>query len=130
MPNAPRLTCKAIIHRAHALTLSERRHSAAPDWARRHINAFTRSNAIAYMIEALGMYADRHYDRYESTIGDDGVLGEGWASMAQGLLTLLNGELGGLDGGTCDGIIREMMRANSVDPDTGALHYEETATDA
>lgn len=63
------------------------------------------------MLKGAVSYADWHFSRYGSKIGDDGVLGPAWAEVLKSLLTLLNGELGRLDGGTLDGLIRGMLDA-------------------
>jgi hypothetical protein len=62
-------------------------------------------------------YAQAHERRYESLIGDDGFLGPAWEEIGDSLRTLLNGELGRLDGGICDGFILNTMRDNGVDTD-------------
>ncbi|HEY7195492.1 MAG TPA: hypothetical protein VH439_17245 [Gemmatimonadales bacterium] len=144
MPNAQRITAHQIIQLANdrAIRMNERAGSRT-DWARRHVAAFSRAATLVYradvaepagavvnLIVALGAYADAHYQRYETAIGTDGVLGQAWAEIAQGILTLLNGDLGPLDGGTCDGMIREIMRTNNINPDTGAIFYEEDGDDA
>lgn len=51
------------------------------DWQGRHMAAWTGyrkvpfESAIGNMISAWLMYADDHSQRFESTIGEDGVLG-------------------------------------------------------
>ena len=69
------------------------------------------------MIQALANYADAHQARYESPIGQDGVLGPQWEVIGTALLELLNGDLGALDGGTLDGLLRDMLHAEGFDPD-------------
>src|SRR5688572_7032241 len=97
-------------------------------WQERHYAGWTNPSvpgaAVVLVIRALAKYADAHRARYETPIGEDYVLGEYWSQIAKGALGLLNGELGGgLDAGTLDGMIRDMMAASGVDPDTGDLGY-------
>ncbi len=68
--------------------------------------------AVAAMLNAWLAYADLHARRFESTIGDDGVLGEGWADIGRGLRCLLNGETGKLDAGTCASAITKALESN------------------
>jgi hypothetical protein len=90
------------------------------DWQGRHHRALRiagpASNAIVAMIAGWADYADTHKARYESGIGEDGVLGPAWAAMGGNLRTLLNGELGGLDGGTLDGFLCNTLTAEGFDP--------------
>ena len=51
-------------------------------------------------------------------IGSDSVLGIAWALIGRHLLTLLCGDLGRLDGGTLDGIVRSAFRLAGLS-DTG-----------
>jgi hypothetical protein len=48
-------------------------------------------------------------------LANDGILGEAWADMLKGCRTLLNGDLGGLDGGTLDSILCKMAEANGYE---------------
>jgi hypothetical protein len=73
-------------------------------WKGRHLRA-ARVQPVAVMISALDQYAAKHEDRYESKIGEDYVLGPAFLDALRGVRTLLNGEIGGLDGGTCDAAI-------------------------
>ena len=68
-------------------------------------------SALVGFVNALGEYAAAHAKAYGSTIADDGVIGEEWQTIARGVLGLLNGERGRLDGGTIDGAIRDLARA-------------------
>ena len=97
------------------------------DWKERHNHAVTMEHlnhqtsharfesALVRMLEAWARYADDHRARYESPIGDDGVLSQYWRDIGLGLRGLLNGELGRLDGGTLDGFILDTMRAEGVE---------------
>ena len=78
-------------------------------WGKRHIKNWNHpgeiESPIVGLVEAWVTYADRHKKRYYSGIGEDGVLGDGWEKIGDGIRTLFNGELGGLDGGTLDHIM-------------------------
>jgi hypothetical protein len=62
-------------------------------------------------------YADFHRHKFESGIGEDGVLGPAWANIGASLRALLNGVCGRLDCGTLDGIICRVLEAEGFDPD-------------
>ena len=84
-------------------------------WKERHLQAinFPKGceipvvNAIAAWLD----YANEHERRYESPIGDDGVLGQCWLEMGRAIRGLLNGETGRLDCGTLDAILLDSMIA-------------------
>lgn len=88
-------------------------------WQERHMSAVLTGRGferpIVRMIEHWLRYADLHQQRYESKIGDDGVLGQHWEQIGVGLLGLLNGETGNLDCGTLDGLIRDAMKDCGVE---------------
>lgn len=90
-------------------------------WATRHISAINAPRGaevgIVSLLRGWMQYADTHSQRYESGIGEDGVLGDEWVKIGDALLGLLNGELGRLDGGSLDGLIRDTLRAEGFDPD-------------
>lgn len=71
--------------------------------------------AIVDMIYALARYADDHHGRYESGIGQDGVLGADWAQAVNAVRGLLNGETGRLDCGTVDGLLCKMLELEGVE---------------
>ena len=67
------------------------------------------------MIEGADVYCKTYYARYEGVIGDDRILGdEGIKVILEGLRTLLNGELGRLDGGTLDRKITGLAQTYGV----------------
>lgn len=86
-------------------------------WAARHLTAIhnprsapaSSEEAIVKMLRAWIDYAHSHKARFESEIGQDGVLGPAWSDVGKSMLTLLNGDLGRLDGGTLDQIIRDNL---------------------
>ena len=86
-------------------------------WSRQHANDWHRGGSVPTMLRAAAAYADSHFRRYESGIGEDGVLGLGWVAILQGCRTLLNGDIGGLDGGTVDSLICAMLVNEGFDPD-------------
>lgn len=103
--------------------------SSGSTWAKRHCRAWDNSwankggasmgmeSALVLMIKSLAYYADAHFQRYESRVGQDGVLGPAWADSVRNALTLLNGELGNLDAGTLDGLLRSMLKLEGFDSD-------------
>ena len=91
-------------------------------WQRRHLEAFEawrgrskHESAVAAMVKGWLEYADAHRERFESTIGEDGVLGPEWAAIGRGLLGLLNGETGRFDCGTLDAIIANALAGEGFD---------------
>jgi hypothetical protein len=95
-------------------------------WGKRHTLAWEKgvhgdfnTSALPMMIRGWAKYADDHSAVFGSTIGEDYVLGDEWETIGRAIRGLLNGELGGLDGGTVDGLICEMLEAEGFDPDVG-----------
>lgn len=93
-------------------------------WAQRHnvalaVGVYNRptsfASAMVSMLMGWEAYAKQHKQRYESPIGEDGVLGQEWQAIGEGLIGLLNGELGELDGGTLDAFLRDTMRENGIE---------------
>lgn len=78
------------------------------------------STALGLIVRGLAIYADAYSRRYEggTTLADDGVIGDAWLDMVKAAVTLLNGELAGLDGGTMDGLLRALASANGFEGDT------------
>ena len=99
--------------------LVEPRPGRGNQWRGRHNYAVATlknpESAIMDMLYGWSEYATKHRTRYESIIGDDYVLGPAWQSIGENLRTLLNGELGGLDGGTVDGYIIGTMEYHGID---------------
>jgi hypothetical protein len=83
-------------------------------WGQRHVAAWNEPQpveaGVVGMVNAAAIYADHHRQRFESKLGDDGVLGDPWADVLRSVLVLLNGDIGRLDGGTVDGLVRSMLR--------------------
>jgi hypothetical protein len=88
-------------------------------WVLRHKKAIELPQGperpIVRLLEAWLLYAEQHQERYESKIGDDGVLGKAWEAIGVALRGLLNGECGRLDCGTLDSIILDSMKENGID---------------
>lgn len=55
-------------------------------------------------------YRKAHQARFDSPIEDDYVLAAGIVDIAKGIRTLLNGEIGRLDGGTLDGYLVGVLK--------------------
>lgn len=71
----------------------------------------THESSIIRLLTAWAEYADAHKERYESGIGDDGVLGPAWQAIGENIRTLLNGDCGRLDCGTLDGFLCDTLQA-------------------
>lgn len=74
--------------------------------------------SLLKMLGGLEQYAAAHRAAYHEPVGDDAVLGPAFASIASGVLGLLNGETGGFDAGSLDSNIREFMVAQGFNADT------------
>jgi len=72
---------------------------------------------MSRMLRGWIQYAEEHQKQYESTIGEDGVLGPAWAQIGDGIRQLLNGDLGRLDAGTLDSIINDNLIEQKFDPE-------------
>ena len=102
--------------------LEQRRKVAnGPEWEARHFAAVANPRGdevgIVGMIRAWLSYADHHATLHGARIGEDNFLGPEWAAIGSALLSLLNGSLGRLDGGTLDHVIREALTEEDFDPD-------------
>lgn len=92
------------------------RHNAAVSSAIHGANVPLES-PLARMLESWAEYAKGHKARFESTIGEDYVLGPQWQAIGEGIRGLLNGETGRLDCGTLDGFILDTLSENGIDID-------------
>jgi|SRR6185437_10412447 len=84
------------------------------NWQQRHLDGvYCLQSSVEYplisMIRGWLEYADMNRDRYESSIGDDYVLGPEWRAIGVALRGLLIGGTGRLDCGTLDAIILDTM---------------------
>lgn len=89
-------------------------------WKARHKSALIFPNAterpIVHLLQAWESYAieyKRHYE--DALLGSDYVLGAAWKDIGASLRTMLNGELGRLDGGTLDSFILSTMTEHGID---------------
>lgn len=90
------------------------------DWRLRHQAALNNpigiERAYVRILEGLEAYCDAYHARYGAHIGSDYILGkEGVQPILHGLRTLLNGELGRLDGGELDKRILRIVRSEGFD---------------
>ena|ERR1700690_2808897 len=105
--------------------LADRKMPNTGGWQDRHDDAVIQAgqsripkpfeSSVARMLGDWAQYAADHKARYESLIGEDGVLGPNWEDIGIALRGLLNGETGRLYCGTLDGFIMDTMRENGVD---------------
>lgn len=94
--------------------LEQFKDGSGSHWQQTHFAKWGKA-PLSVTIAGAGAIADSHYRVYDSRIGEDAVLGESWLEIMRGLRGLLNGELGGLDGGTCDKLICDMLRLEGID---------------
>jgi len=82
-------------------------------WMIRHLAAtmlpLPQERGIAGMIYSWLEYAEDHRKKFDSSIQGDGFLGPRWVEIGNALIGLLNGDIGRLDGGTLDHIIRDTL---------------------
>ena len=91
-------------------------------WEDRHNAEFAHPRTptggpVVHLIKGWVLYAESHKKRFDSLIGDDGVLGPAWETIGDELRTILNGECGPLDCGTVDGGILATMVKNGTNID-------------
>ena len=91
-------------------------------WGERHVTAWRRPSgdvelAVRDQIDGWSRYAENYKTRFSSPITSCGVLGPVWIEQGRLLLDLLNGELGRLDAGTLDGLIRRVVLEHGGDLD-------------
>jgi hypothetical protein len=109
-------------------------HPDTTGWKTRHLDAIrglghwrsgtgeslyirNQEQAIVSMLRGWLDYARAHRARFESGIGEDGVLGPEWAALGAAIRGLLNGETGRLDCGTLDTILCDTLTAEGFNPD-------------
>lgn len=129
-PPAPRPSYRHVL--AHP-TFLNKKGEKMPDtggWQGRHLAALlpcvvgmaplprpSLEASMVAMLDAWAGYADAHRQRFESGIGDDGVLGPEWEKIGHSILRLLNGDCGRLDCGTIGGFIRDTLTAEGMNGD-------------
>ncbi len=86
------------------------RHNDAVDWPTLRFET-----PVVQLLKAWQMYAKDHQTRYDSPVGEDGVLGVYWREVGLCLRGLLNGDVGPrLDCGTLDAFILGVLAENGV----------------
>ncbi len=115
-------TAKELIKRITGET--EAKIVGQNNWGVRHVNAWKRQKhgfgmGLSRMICGLGDYADDYRKRFEGqTLGEDYVLGVAWLDILKGVNRLLDGELDGLDGGTCSTILGKLAEREGLEIDS------------
>lgn len=82
-----------------------------------HVNgarSYHYRRAIRHLVTGWAEYAEAAKHDFDSTIGEDSFLGDAWKDIGEALLTLLNGEIGGYDGGSLNANIRNFASANGI----------------
>lgn len=75
--------------------------------------------AACLMLQGFEEYRRAHRAAYDAGIGEDGVLGDEWATLGDALHGLLNGETGRLHCGTLSTRIRDALRAEGFEESKG-----------
>lgn len=78
-------------------------------YEKHHAEILCPTSAVTLLLSSWLTYADNHFERFDSKIGDGDILGEPWARIGVSIIQLLNGETGGLDCGTVDALIRDVL---------------------
>jgi len=90
-------------------------------WAERHLAGWRSpvgfEVALKYMVLALDQYGSEMRRQFGREVGNDGVLGPAYRDIVEAVLTLLNGDLGRLDGGTLDKLVRAIAHENGIELD-------------
>ena len=79
-----------------------------------------RAYSLIRMIDAWEAYAEAHKaddDQDLGGIGNDGYVGPLWQEIGKALIGLLSGEIGRLDAGTMDKVIRQVFQDHGLDED-------------
>ncbi len=66
-------------------------------------------SAVEGMIENLTRYADAYNVVFENGIGSDYVIGDAWRDTCEGVIGLLCGDIGSIDGASADRRLRELI---------------------
>lgn len=92
-------------------------HEKLPAWKAHHEAAMRMpisdwERAIVGMFHAWRLYAQTYRHRFQTSVGDDLVLGDAWEAQGVALLALLDGETGArLDCGSLDTAIRTVLES-------------------
>lgn len=71
--------------------------------------------AIVEGTKAWIEYADQHHRAYGEFVGSDYCIAEHWVAWGESIIGLLNGEVGRLDCGCIDGLIRCVALSQGVE---------------
>ena len=82
-------------------------------WHYRHDQALADPDAveapIVNLLKVLDTYDRQHVTRFGSATANDYVLGAAWLEIAKATRTMLNGDIGRLDGGSLDRILLDLI---------------------
>lgn len=110
----PHRDYRLVIASVHDRVLKlSRQPGSLPDWAFCHVETFDdllKPHPIAELVRALGLYETAHWEAYGRRLAEDGVLGKCWLQAWFSVRSMLNGELGLLDGGACDSVLMAIGR--------------------
>lgn len=91
------------------------------DWKRRHAIAWryprTNEGGIVALVTALATLVDAHAMTWDAAIGDDFYAGPYVEDIARAAIKLLSTDIGRLDGGTLDKLIRDIANLGGIDGD-------------
>ena len=76
--------------------------------------------ALVAIVRGLALYADALQLAYETEVGPAGCanpISDGWKDVAEGLMQLLNGELGRLDGQCMSRLVHDLAEVAGVELD-------------
>ena len=120
-------------HTTATITYLAHRHkwergSSITGWKERHAAAWDTSTigrltiaAVCYADDYRKRYEGPDSDQYPSLLGSDYVLGDAWYQIIDGIQTLLNGDLGDLDGGLCDALLVALLEGEGFDVDNSVI---------
>lgn len=73
------------------------------------------ASTLRKLIEGLALYADGYSEVYRTPIGEDAVMGKAWRDAVLAIRGMLDGECGGLDCGTLDTMLLDMIRREGME---------------
>lgn len=80
------------------------------------VEAFHRNDGgIPSLVIAYGTYADQYFERFESKLGEDTLLGNHFRNIGVAILGLLDGPLGDLDSIWIEHIVTNIALSHDVD---------------
>lgn len=71
-------------------------------------------HAVSQLVLSVALYADRYYREFNSTLGDDGIMGDAVGDILAGVKTLLNGPTGSLDCASMERAINVIRRHHGI----------------